>query len=136
MQIRPLSRLNQDIYSRLEQIKKVKDVIEKAHVAVEARSSWVSLLNDLQSRLIAVEDVWLDQLKLARPDEARPPARGQARVAQPEAALKLRLEGRLIGGNDLWIGCAAKVAGMPLATANAGEFGRIPGLEVIDYRKG
>ncbi len=96
VQIRPLSRLNQDIYSRLEQIKKVKDVIEKAHVAVEARSSWVSLLNDLQSRLIAVEDVWLDQLKLTRPDEARPPARGQARVAQPEAALKLRLEGRLI----------------------------------------
>ena len=96
VQIRPLSRLNQDIYSRLDQINKVKEVIEKAHVAVEARSSWVSLLNDLQGRLIAVEDVWLDQLKLVRPDEARPPARGQARVAQQETNLKLHLEGRLI----------------------------------------
>lgn len=47
----------------------------------------------------------------------------------------LRTEGRLIGGNDLWIGCAAKAAGMPLATANTADFARIPGLEVIEYRK-
>ncbi len=64
---------------------------------------------------------------------------GVSREASTEYARvtrMLRAEGRLIGGNDLWIGCATKLAGMPLATANTGDFGRIPGLEVIDYRKG
>jgi len=71
---------------------------------------------------------WIDSLQPI--EVTREAATEYAKVAR-----KLRTEGRLIGGNDLWIGCAAKTAGMPLATANTGDFSRIPGLEVLDYRK-
>lgn len=72
---------------------------------------------------------WIDLLETIEVSQ-------EAATEYAKVTRKLRLEGRLIGGNDLWIVCAAKVAGMPLATANTGEFGRIPGLKVIDYRKG
>ena len=71
---------------------------------------------------------WIDVLQII--EVSRETATEYAKVTR-----MLRAEGLLIGGNDLWIGCSAKMAGMPLATANAGEFGRIPGLEVIDYRQ-
>ncbi len=72
---------------------------------------------------------WIDLLETIEVSQ-------EAATEYAKVTRKLRLEGRLIGGNDLWIGCAAKVAGMPLATANTGEFCRIPCLKVIDYRKG
>jgi len=71
---------------------------------------------------------WIDSLQPI--EVTREVATEYAKVAR-----KLRTEGRLIGGNDLWIGCTAKTAGMPLATANTGDFARITGLEVLDYRK-
>ena len=46
---------------------------------------------------------------------------------------QLRAERRLIGANDLWIGSTALSAGLPLATQNAPDFRRIPGLTVLDY---
>jgi len=46
----------------------------------------------------------------------------------------LREAGRLIGTNDLWIAAASLRHELPLVTANHGDFGRIPGLEVIAYR--
>jgi len=49
-------------------------------------------------------------------------------------ARELRSQGGLIGANDLWIGCSAIRHDLPLLTANTTHFGRIPGLEVIDYR--
>ena len=45
----------------------------------------------------------------------------------------LQEQGRLIGGNDLWIGAAGLAYGMPVVTRNAEHFGRIPRLEVISY---
>jgi tRNA(fMet)-specific endonuclease VapC len=42
-------------------------------------------------------------------------------------------KGTLIGTNDLWIAATALVQGMGVVTANTGEFGRVPGLEVIGY---
>ena len=45
----------------------------------------------------------------------------------------LRSVGLLIGTNDLWIGCTAKAANIPLATRNGAHFSRIPGLQVIAY---
>ena len=50
-----------------------------------------------------------------------------------EVARQLRGAGRLIGANDLWIGCTAMTANLPLATRNADEFRRIPGLAVLEY---
>jgi tRNA(fMet)-specific endonuclease VapC len=48
-------------------------------------------------------------------------------------ARSLRASGRLIGTNDLWIGCTASVAGLPLVTRNSSHFRRIPGLKVLSY---
>ena len=48
-------------------------------------------------------------------------------------ARRLRSNGLLIGANDLWIGCTAKVAGLPLVTRNGEHFRRIDGLAVVGY---
>ena len=45
----------------------------------------------------------------------------------------LQEQGRLIGGNDLWIGAAGLTYGMPVVTRNLEHFRRIPRLEVISY---
>lgn len=46
----------------------------------------------------------------------------------------LQQNGLLIGTNDLWIAATALAHGMPVVTANAGHFRRVPGLEVLAYR--
>lgn len=38
--------------------------------------------------------------------------------------------GRPIGAHDLWIAASCLARGLRLATVNAGEFGRVPGLDV------
>ncbi len=48
-------------------------------------------------------------------------------------ARELRVADRLIGTNDLWIGCTARANSMPILTRNAEHFSRIPGLAVVDY---
>lgn len=45
------------------------------------------------------------------------------------AALERR--GEVIGAHDMWIAATALSHGMAIATANAIEFGRVPGLAVI-----
>jgi predicted nucleic acid-binding protein len=46
---------------------------------------------------------------------------------------QLRLEGKLIGGNDLWIGCTAREAGLPILTRDVEHFSRIPSLRIVEY---
>jgi len=46
---------------------------------------------------------------------------------------RLRSAGNLIGTNDLWIGATSLRYGLPLLTANADEFRRVEGLEVVGY---
>jgi tRNA(fMet)-specific endonuclease VapC len=48
-------------------------------------------------------------------------------------ARSLREAGRLIGTNDLWIACTAKVAAIPIVTRNTEHFTRVPGLDVVSY---
>ena len=45
----------------------------------------------------------------------------------------LQEQGRLIGGNDLWIGAAGLAYGMAVVTRNSGHVRRIPRLEVLSY---
>jgi tRNA(fMet)-specific endonuclease VapC len=54
-------------------------------------------------------------------------------VARIHADLWAQLEagGGIIGAHDLWIAATALAHGMRLATANAREFERVPGLEVL-----
>lgn len=49
-------------------------------------------------------------------------------------ARRLREQGALIGANDLWIAACSLRYGLPLVTANVGEFRRVEGLEVVSYR--
>ena len=46
----------------------------------------------------------------------------------------LRRAGDLIGTNDLWIACCSLRADAPVLTANTDDFGRVRGLQVVDYR--
>ena len=45
----------------------------------------------------------------------------------------LRDNGRLIGGNDLWIAATGLAYRMPIVTRNAEHYRRVPGLEVETY---
>lgn len=44
---------------------------------------------------------------------------------------QLAATGQLIGAHDLWIAATALAYGMGIATGNADEFQRVPGLRVI-----
>lgn len=54
-------------------------------------------------------------------------------VARAHAGIWAGLErrGKIIGAHDLWIAATAVAHGMSVATANAGEFERVPGLAVV-----
>jgi tRNA(fMet)-specific endonuclease VapC len=73
---------------------------------------------NLQSLLAAVEIAEVD---------------GQAALLYATNALRLRQAGRLIGTNDLWIGCAALRHSAPLVTRNPEHLRRIEGLQVMEY---
>lgn len=45
----------------------------------------------------------------------------------------LQENGRLIGGNDLWIAATGLAYGMPVVTRNTEHYRRVPGLEVVGY---
>jgi len=62
--------------------------------------------------------------------EAIPITEGIARV-HAEVWAQLAQRGELIGAHDLWIGATALAHGLAVATANAADFNRIPGLRVI-----
>ncbi|HKI66012.1 MAG TPA: PIN domain-containing protein [Solirubrobacterales bacterium] len=54
-------------------------------------------------------------------------------VARAHAAVWAQLEkdGNMIGAHDLWIAATALSHGMEVATANAKDFERVPGLTVV-----
>lgn len=56
-------------------------------------------------------------------------------TARMHAELWARLaeEGRMIGPHDLWLAAAALAHGLTFVTANAREFGQVPGLQVEDW---
>ena len=54
-------------------------------------------------------------------------------VARSHAEIWAALErsGKMIGAHDMWIAATAVSHGMEVATANASEFERVPGLAVV-----
>lgn len=59
-------------------------------------------------------------------------------VARAHAEIWAGLErnGEAIGAHDMWIAATAVSHGMEIATANANEFERVPGLSVVDVESG
>lgn len=96
VQVRPLRQLNQEIFDRTEQINRIRGVIDKTAAVSVARSTWIKVLNDLQTRLVEVEDVWLDSLRLERPAAAARSGNGVARVQRTDGSTRVQLAGRLI----------------------------------------
>ena len=47
----------------------------------------------------------------------------------------LRGRGELLGANDLWIASSTLRHGLPLVTADAAGFRRVPELELVAYRR-
>jgi tRNA(fMet)-specific endonuclease VapC len=45
----------------------------------------------------------------------------------------LKGAGLHIGDNDVWIAATALAHGLPLVSLNARHFGRVPGLQVLEY---
>jgi predicted nucleic acid-binding protein len=69
---------------------------------------------------------WIDAIKVLE-------VTAEVALSYASVARQLRAAGCLIGTNDLWIGCTALKANLPLATRNVTEFRRIPGLRVMEY---
>jgi len=53
--------------------------------------------------------------------------------AHAELWAELAASGGLIGAHDLWLAAAARAHGLVLATANARDFDRVPGLDVENW---
>lgn len=88
----------------LEQLARLQREIATLTELVGAQSAWSSFLADLQSRMIAVEDVWLERLQVLPPVAApartgrtlRTAADGPNADGPPVPPLRLRISGRLL----------------------------------------
>ena len=103
-QLMPLRGLNTRNTDNLAKIEAAKQEIAALQGAVETKSNWINFFTDLQTRVVKVEDVWLDKLQLVRPSPPEPgaavpagdPAATDAPAAKPPPPLKLALSGRLL----------------------------------------
>ncbi len=103
MPLRAIQTRNED---NLRQIEAAKKQIDALHAAYDTKSNWINFFSDLQTRLVKVEDVWLDRLRVERVVAETPPAdaananntnnSGGAAPATPPPTLKLKLSGRLL----------------------------------------
>jgi tRNA(fMet)-specific endonuclease VapC len=59
-----------------------------------------------------------------------------SRIARLHAQIwaELQAKGEIIDAHDLWIAATALTHGLTLATANAGEFKRVPALELLPIK--
>ncbi len=100
--IQPLRELNTRINQRIEEIEGLRNVIGEASVVAQSRSNWMLFLNDIQTRLDEVEDVWLDRIEVDRPVSITASPSNRFNSVRDESAdakedkIRLHLEGRLL----------------------------------------
>jgi tRNA(fMet)-specific endonuclease VapC len=102
--------------------------------------------DDFGISAITVAELWFGAAKSSRPRETRSsvdvflkpfeilPFAGEAAEEYAEIRLQLERAGRLIGERDLLIAATAKSRRLTVVTHNVREFGRVPGLDVEDWR--
>lgn len=106
----PLETVKTKINSRLQSLEEAREQVLAVQSLAESKNNWINFFSDLQTRLVAVEDVWLESLQVIRAGTT-PAAGGDALFggnpeaapapvdpANPDAkpALKLQLSGRLL----------------------------------------
>ncbi|MFH1497470.1 MAG: pilus assembly protein PilM [Verrucomicrobiota bacterium] len=102
------SRLEQN----REQIQQAREQVEAIRSLVESKANWINFLTDLQDRLHSVGDVWIEQLKVQRP-EAKPVASQSGGLfgggaveptedgeAKAPEIIRLQVSGRLMDYNN------------------------------------
>lgn len=103
----PLAALEADLARETARVTALQDRIQRTEGLVDSKANWINFFADLQARLVAVEDVWLEELEVLRPpaevatepapvvnpDEAWETAAAPAPVRPP---LRLRLAGRML----------------------------------------
>lgn len=103
--------------------------------------------DDFGVSAITVAELWFGAAKSSRPRETRSsvdsflkpfevlPFAGEAAEEYAETRLQLERAGRPIGERDLLIAATAKSRRLTVVTHNVREFGRVPGLDVEDWRE-
>ena len=87
-EMRPARAVQSRNAANLAALEDVRRQIEALHGLVASKSNWINFLTDLQSRLVKVEDVWLERLAVSRPPTT-------SNESAPEQ-LHLVLSGRLL----------------------------------------
>ena len=102
--------------------------------------------DDFGISAITVAELWFGAAKSSRPQQTRSsvdaflkpfevlPFAGEAAEEYAEIRLQLERVGRPIGERDLLIAATAKSRRLTVVTHNVREFGRVPGLNVEDWR--
>ncbi|MCK6491178.1 MAG: PIN domain-containing protein [Planctomycetes bacterium] len=116
----------------------------KGHAAVQAR--WLATSPSLvHLSAVSLYELLVGATTSTRPDLRRTQVETLVRAitvlpfgpAEAEAAARIRgqlqPQGRLIGPLDTLIAATALAHDLTVATANLGEFARVPGLRVVDW---
>ncbi|TVR52904.1 MAG: hypothetical protein EA425_04120 [Puniceicoccaceae bacterium] len=111
--LRPHQERDRVIREELERVQDLARKGEQIQRVALARTNWLDLLTDLQERLTAVEDVWLDSFELVRGGgggQAGGPGGGGLFGAQPQqpqpqadaqaSVLRIEIAGRLLDRNN------------------------------------
>ena len=95
-ELQPLRRLAQHQTTLLSKISEAQTAVAELQRVVNRKTTWLRFLEDLQNRLTAVEDVWIESLSLRRelPDDLKSPRNEAVRDE-----LRIVLSGRLLDRN-------------------------------------
>ena len=87
--LEPLQNHHLAIGSKIQRLRQTRNRIEKVEELLYARDNWINFFADLQKRLAAVEDVWLEEFAVQRDSADLDSLQGQ----QPK---RLRVAGRMV----------------------------------------
>ncbi|HVU24841.1 MAG TPA: pilus assembly protein PilM [Opitutus sp.] len=94
-QLRPVRLLQNRNADNLAKLETAKQRVAALEGLAESKSNWVNFLGDLQQRLAAVQDVWLEKLAVTRDAGGAGAAAGSG-----PAPIRLMLSGRLLDRNN------------------------------------
>jgi len=110
---RPLRRFGNEVQRMREETERLRQEIAGIKGLVDTKANWISFFRDLQSRLVRVEDVWLDKVQVLRPQTqvrtsvlagslfaGLAPRPAQTDAGDQPQTLRLHLTGRLLDKNN------------------------------------